>query len=147
MYTAECYLRMGDYRKALNHALRALDMEEQTSLPRTKVKSELSLLLSEIYEQLGQSEQAYQYLKKYQAIRAENDKQDAANRLADAEVRDILVKSQRKIDEAEQEALRTDQENRVQRLWIFSISGALVSAIILAFVLYRNNKNKQKNGI
>ncbi|MBD0849283.1 ATP-binding protein [Maribacter arenosus] len=144
MYTAECYQEMGDYKKALEHALLALQMEKDTNLPRTKVESELSLMLSEIYEKLGQKDKAFQYLKRYEEIRAENDKLDAANRLADAEIRDILEKSQRKIDAAEQESLMADQANKVQKIWIFSIAGALLSALLLSFILFRNNKNKQK---
>ncbi|MGI9570149.1 MAG: hypothetical protein ACR2PH_10540, partial [Desulfobulbia bacterium] len=144
MYTAECYQQMGDYPKALENALLALEMEKATNLARTKVESELSLMLSEIYDELGQRENAFQYLKRYQEIRAENDELDAANRLADAEVRGILEKSQQQLDEVEQEKLLADQENKIQRVWILSIAGALVSAIILALVLYRNNKNKQR---
>ncbi|WP_282121753.1 ATP-binding protein [Algibacter mikhailovii] len=144
MYTAECYQAMGDYPKALKHALLGLQMEKELSLVRTKVESEISLMLSEIYEALGQRDKAYEHLRRYQEIRAENDKLDAANRLADAEIRDILEKSQLKINQAEQERLLTDQENRVQKIWIFSIVGALLSALLLVFILYRNNKTKQK---
>ena len=144
MYTAECYQQMGDYKKALEHALLGLQMEKETNLPRTKVESEISLMLSEIYEKLGQNDKAFQYLKRYEEIRAENDKLDAANRLADAEINDILEKSQRKIDVAERENLLADQANKVQKIWIFSITGALLSALLLSFILFRNNKNKQK---
>jgi signal transduction histidine kinase len=35
----------------------------------------------------------------------------------------------------------------MQRLWIVSITGALISAIILAIVLYRNFKNKKKANV
>lgn len=144
MYTAECYQKLGDYPKALKHALLGLQMEKETSLTRTKVESEISLMLSEIYEALGKNDKAFQYLKRYQEIRAENDKLDAENRLADAEISDILEKSQRKIDKAEEERLLADQENRVQKIWTYSIAGAFLSALLLAFILFRNNKNKQK---
>ncbi|GJM28487.1 MAG: hypothetical protein DHS20C17_11220 [Cyclobacteriaceae bacterium] len=144
LYLAECYQQLGDFSKALEHGLLCLQTESETGLSRTKVKLKISLILSEIYDTLGQQQRAYQYLKMHQDIRAENDRLDAKNRLADAEVRAILQKSQKEIEQIEQERILADQENKVQRLWIFSITGALLSAIVLALVLYRNNKNKQK---
>ena len=96
---------------------------------------ELLDLLSEIYDALGDLERAYQYLKMHQAIRAESDEQDEANRIADAEVRSIIEKSQKEIDELEKEKLRQEQESKIQRLWIFSIAGAFLSAIFLSLIL------------
>ena len=37
-----------------------------------------------------------------------------------------------------------EQENKTQRLWIIIIGGALLSALLVSFILYRNNKNRQK---
>jgi signal transduction histidine kinase len=42
------------------------------------------------------------------------------------------------------EAANIAYQNQVQRLWIFSISAALISLLILAFILFRNNKLKKK---
>ena len=42
------------------------------------------------------------------------------------------------------EQAQTVYKNRIQRLWIFSIAGALLSALFVAFILFRNNKQKQK---
>ena len=38
-----------------------------------------------------------------------------------------------------------EQENKNQRLWIISIAGALLFALILSFILFRNSKNRQKS--
>jgi signal transduction histidine kinase len=56
-----------------------------------------------------------------------------------------LQKKQAQVDLLEKDKLQKVQESRNQQLWIFSISGALISAIILSLVLYRNNQNKQKS--
>jgi len=87
---------------------------------------------------------AYEYLKMHQEITEESEKLDELNRIADAEVQSILDNTKNEIDELEQERLQTTQQNRIQRLWIISIAGALLSAIVLALILFRNNKNKQK---
>ena len=144
LYLAECYQQLGDFSKALEHGLLCLQSETETGLTRTKVKLKISLILSETFDTLGQQQKAYEYLKMHQGIRAENDQLDSKNRLADAEIHDILEKSQKEIDQVAQAKILADQENRVQRLWIFSITGALLSAIVLALILYRNNKNKQR---
>ena len=144
LYLSECFLKTGDNSSALKYALQCLEMENSLYSPRTKVKKRISLILSEIYIKEGDLPGAYKYLKMNQEIRSETDKLDEANRIADAEVRAIIEKSQKEIDELEQEKALKEQENKNQRLWIFSIAVALLSALLLAYILYRNNKNKQK---
>ena len=94
--------------------------------------------------EMGQPEKAFNYLTMYQEIITEANKAENANRIAEAEIRSIIDKSEKQIDLLEKERIQKKQESRVQRLWIFSISGALISAIILVLILFRNNKNKQK---
>ncbi len=144
LYLSECYLKTGDPEKALQYGLQCLELDKALNSDNTLIKKRMSLLLSEIYEQLGNQSMAYNYLKMHQKIRSESDKLDEANRVADGEVRAIIDKSQQEIDLLERERVQTIQKNRIQRLWIFSIAGALLSAIILALILLRNNKTKQK---
>ncbi|UCE95048.1 MAG: GHKL domain-containing protein [Flavobacteriaceae bacterium] len=60
------------------------------------------------------------------------------------EVRSVLEKKEKEIDLLEQEQELREQENKAQRLWIISIAGALLTALLLSLILYRNNKNRQK---
>ena len=46
--------------------------------------------------------------------------------------------------QSEIETTRIAYKNQVQRIWIFSITGALLSALLVSLILYRNSKNKQK---
>jgi two-component system, NtrC family, sensor kinase len=49
--------------------------------------------------------------------------------------------------ELRQQEIKTKEleyKSRSQRLWIFSIAGALFSAVLILLILFRNNKNKQK---
>ncbi len=144
LYLAECYLRIDNYDRALTEGLKCLEMENALNSNNTIVKRRISLLLSEIYDQIGDLQMAHKYLKMHQEIRAESDKLDETNRIADAEIRSILDTSQKEIDILEKEKLQKEQESRIQRLWIFSITGALLSTLILSIVLYRNNQDKRR---
>ncbi len=143
-YIASCYFQIGDYKKALDYVLLSVEMEDALNSNRTNFKIQVNLLVSEIYEKLGNRDKAFEFLKKYQEFSAESDSLDEANRVKDAEVRAIIDKNEKEIFQLEEDRRQKEQQNRLQRLWIFSIAGALISAIILSLVLYRNNKNKQK---
>ena len=60
------------------------------------------------------------------------------------EVRAVLDKKEKEIDVLEQEQYIKEQENKAQRMWIISIGGALLTALLLSIILYRNNKSRQK---
>ncbi|NND79483.1 MAG: GHKL domain-containing protein [Maribacter sp.] len=61
-----------------------------------------------------------------------------------AEVRSVLDRKEKEIDLLEQEQYIKEQENKTQRLWIISIAGAFLSALIVSLILFRNNKNRQR---
>jgi signal transduction histidine kinase len=143
-YIASCYFQLGDFKKALDYAILSAEMENALSSNRTNFRIQINLLLSRIYEKLGNRDKAFEFLKKYQEFSIESDSLDESNRVKDAEVRAILDRNQEEINQLEQDRLQKEQQNRLQRLWIFSIVGALISAIILSLILYRNNKSKQK---
>jgi signal transduction histidine kinase len=144
VFLARCYYNLEDYPKALENALLCLKNENEYNRGRVRVKKEITLLIAEIYNKIGQQGNAYRYMKMHHEIRDESDKLDATNRLADARIISIIEKSQNKIDAIEKEKEQSMQQNRVQRLWLFSIAGGLLSAILILFILYRNNKSKQK---
>ena len=144
LYLTECYYNIGEYKTALAYGLKCLDLEKSLNLNQTLTKKRAGLWVSKIYRELGNVPMAYEYLKMHQEITEESEKLDELNRIADAEVQSILDNTKNEIDALEQERMQTNQQNRIQRLWIFSIAGALLSAIILALILLRNNKSKQK---
>jgi two-component system NtrC family sensor kinase len=143
LYISRCYLKLGRYGEALRYAQQCMELEKKLPTVRTSMNSDVTLLFSEIYERLGNSQKAFEYLKEHQKIRDESDRMDEINRIADFETRALIDKSQAEINDLEKDRVEKEQQNRIQRLWIFSISGALMSALVLALVLYRNNKNKQ----
>ncbi len=144
LYIAECYQKLGDMNSALKYGLECLERENQLHNARTIIKVKISILISEIYVGKGQAEKALDYIKMYQEIIEESNKTENANKVAEAEIRSIIDKSEKQIELLEKEKVQKIQESKIQRVWIFSITGALLSALILALILYRNNKNKQK---
>jgi len=109
-----------------------------------RLKKRLNLTFSEIYDKLGNENLAYKHLKIYKDLIKESEDIDIANVLMKAEVRSVIESNQMEIDILESEQLIKEQENKNQRLWIISIAGALLFALILSFILFRNNKNRQK---
>ena len=139
LYLTECYLKTGDLTKAINNGLECFEMTDD---PRVRIR--VSLLLSETYEEMSNLPLAYEYLKTHVDIKAESEKLDELNRIADAEIRSIIEKSQSQINELEQERAESEQASKIQRFWIISIAGALISTILISLILYRNNVAKQK---
>jgi len=144
LYLTESYYKMGDFKNALKNALECLERENQLNNNRTIIKNKISFLISEIYIEMRQPEKAFDYIKMYQEIIKESNKAENANRVAEAQIRSIINKSEKQIDLLEKEKLQKIQESKIQRVWIFSISIGLISLLILAFILFRNNKLKQK---
>jgi len=138
---ADCNLQIGNTAEALSNALLSID---KTPDDDVRLARRVNLLLSNIYEKIGNEKAALTYLKAYQEIVEKSDKNDELSRIADAEIKSILDKSQKEIFVLEREQELANQENQIQRLWLFSAAGALISALMVLYILFRNNRNKQK---
>ncbi|MGB5322645.1 tetratricopeptide repeat-containing sensor histidine kinase [Lutimonas sp.] len=138
---SECYYQIKDYKNALQYALKS---EELLDPGNSRLKRNLNLILAEIYDALERKNLAYKHLKIYTDLIKESKDEDVASLVMRAEVRSVLDKKEKEIDLLEQEQQLKEQENRAQRLWIISIAGALLSALLVSLILYRNNKNRQK---
>jgi len=141
-YLSQCYQKLGDLKQSLRNAQLSYQRAVQTHWPVTQISS--SLQISNLYDEMGQVAKAYEYLKIHQKIKDDIQEQDNLNKVADIEIQSILEKSQRQLDVLEKDKKINEENNRNQKLWIFSISGALLSAILVLFILYKNNRQKQK---
>jgi two-component system, NtrC family, sensor kinase len=139
---AKVYKKTGDMANAREFALKAFDLASKSFSTDTQI--EASNLLSELYEQSGEYLKAYENLKVSRKLKAKYDALNNATRLSELEVQSVLKKRQQEIETLENESLLRQQENKTQRLWIFSIAGALISVIALAAILYRNSKQKEQ---
>ena len=138
---ATCYYNLNEHENALKYALLSQEVLHENNI---RLKKRLNLTLSEIYDALGNDNLAYKHLKIYKDLIKESEDIDIANVLMKAEVRSVIESNQMEIDILESEQFIKEQENKNQRLWIISIAGALLFALILSFILFRNNKNRQK---
>jgi two-component system NtrC family sensor kinase len=101
--------------------------------------------LAKLYNIAADYKNAFKYQTLSTAIKDTLYNAEMDKRIQSMTLNFDLEKKQAEIDLLEKDKTQKVQESRNQRLWIFSISGALLSAIILSLVLYRNNQNKQKS--
>ena len=142
---AECYMRIDDPKNALKYALESYKKEYENFETRAGIKGRINFLISEIYIELGQHRKAFDYLKAYQELTGDANKTKNANKVAAAEIRSVIDKNETQIELLEKEKIEKEQKAKIQRVWIFSMSGAFISTIIIIVILYRNNRNKQKS--
>jgi two-component system, NtrC family, sensor kinase len=142
MSLSKCYRNLGNLRKSIELGLLAYNSAEINNFLSMKINS--SLFLSEVYDKNGQLAQAFKFLKIHQKLKAESELLDNANNLADIEIQTVLNKSNREIEKLDKERILKIQQSKIQRVLIFSITGAFLSALLVGFILFRNNKNKQK---
>ena len=138
---ADCYYHIKSYEKGLKYALQSKELLDPGN---SRLERNLNLLLSEIYDALGRKNEAYEHLKFYTNLINDSKDEDIANLIMQTEVRAVLDKKEKEIDVLEQEQYIKEQENKAQRMWIISIGGALLTALLLSIILYRNNKSRQK---
>ena len=141
-HLAYCYFYLGEYKTALDYALSSMDFYKAINSD-TRYEKRINFITSKIYDALGNELLAYQYLKKYQQLITDEEK-NQTNQVVETLISSVIEQSQEEIEQLEQERALKEQQNKNQRLWIFSITGALLSALLVAFILYRNNKHKQK---
>jgi signal transduction histidine kinase len=132
---ADIYNEKGEDEKALNYAMRSLTLARQYGL-KEQIRDG-NLKLSELYERSGNPAESYRYYKNYiiyrDSINNIKTVQSMANLRTDFEV------SQKQL-----EVDLLNQQKQNQRWWLITIAGVLFSTFVVLFVLYRNNKNKQK---
>jgi two-component system NtrC family sensor kinase len=136
-----CYYNLDDHENALKYALLSQEVLNEDNI---RLKKRLNSTFSDIYDALGNENLAYKHLKIYKDLIKESEDIDIANVLMKAEVRSVIDRNQKEIDILEREQFIKEQQNKNQRLWIISIAGALLFALILSSILFRNNKNRQK---
>jgi len=134
-YIAQLYQQIGNPDSCMYYGKKSLEIAQDAGFLRDIIDA--SLLLSNVIE-TSDPKKALQYKNMAMLYK------DSLYNLGKVTTLESFIDFDEQERQYELEAAKTNYNNRVQRLWIFSISGALISAVILALVLYRNNKNKQK---
>ncbi len=131
---AELFLKNATTDSASFYANKALHLAQKQNFNREL--SEAFLILSKVYEKTNTTE-AFKYLKLANKATDNLFNQEKQQRL-------FSLRFNEEIRQQEARASELEYKNKNQRLWIFSITGALLSALLVAFILFRNNRNKQK---
>ncbi len=133
-YIAQCYHKLGDLKKSIFYGEKGYQ-QSLSAEPRMRILN--SDLLAEVYEETGQTTKAFEYLKKYRFHLKEKEEQDINNFSTNLAIEIITQRN-------EQDKAVFEREKLMQRWWLFSIAAALFSAMVLMYILYRNNRQKQK---
>ena len=141
IHIANCYYQEKEYQSALHYATLSYNAANPTDL---RLGLKVNLLLADIYEVLRKEDSAYKYLRKYQDLLIASRKLENTRQIFELQINSIVRDSKEQISLLEQESLLKEQKNKNQRLLIFSTIGALLSTLLILFILYRNNKHKQK---
>ena len=132
---ARIYQKLGNLDSTLFFANKAQEIAKESGIFSDIIAGEI--LLSEFCE-ITDPEKALQFSKSAIAY------MDSLDDLRIQTGLEAFIDYDEQERQYEIEAANIAYQNQVQRLWIFSISGALISLLILAFILFRNNKLKQK---
>jgi two-component system, NtrC family, sensor kinase len=136
---AYCYQKSGNLKSSLLYGEKSYN----GSLYDKKQLIETTKLLAEVYEQNNQPLKAFGYLKKHDKILSDNAAENITNNIADAEIKAIIEKSDQEKQQLEQERAQKIRESNTQRWLIFSIAMALLSTLVILYILSRNNRQKQ----
>ena len=142
IYLAESYFKSGDYVKGIEHGKQAYQIALVLREP-LQIKS--SLILFKLYDKIGASQKAFNFLKIHQrTLEAQNEK-EILNRLSALEIQSIIDKSRQEIELLEKDKQFKGEQVKNQRIWLGSILIALFSVIGLSFTMYIDSKNKQRS--
>ncbi|MBK8504686.1 MAG: hypothetical protein IPL46_22245 [Saprospiraceae bacterium] len=139
---ANLFDNTGDLKNAIKFAL--ISYEWATTVNYLSIQFRAADLLSTLYEKAGMNAAAYEYLKQFRVLKDRDEALNNESRRSELEVQAILRKRQREIEMLQTESELKEQENRSQRIWIFGVFAALVSTLLITYILVRSNRQKQK---
>ena len=140
---ADAYKKKGENKAAISAFLNSQEIAKEIR-GNYELKNAYEGL-AELYGKSSDYKNAFKYQKLFAAIKDTLYNAEMDKRIQTMTLNFDLQKKQAEVDLLEKDKLQKVQESRNQQLWIFSISGALISTLILSLVLYRNNQNKQKS--
>lgn len=142
LYLAEIYLDHKKYRQAIQNIEKGMPIAEKLGM--THELSDFHKKASEAYENLADYKNALIQNRKYEKLHEEINLEQTKNRLLvleakyqseqkEAEIRTLSAEKQAQI-------LKIRQKNTLN----LALAGVILVTIVIAFLLYKNHKNKQK---
>jgi len=142
LYMADIYLRRGNTNKAINYVQNSLDMAMQYGLKEQV--SEANQKLSEIYEQIGDWQQALDHYKQFILYRDSVQNLEAVQQMADLRIDFEVSEKQTRIDLLEKEAEIQRLRQSRQQKFNYAAGIALLFFLLLGFGLYRRYRYIQR---
>ena len=130
LFLAKLYWEMNEPDSTRKYALEAIKTGKVIYF--RKGVYEASTLISELYKKDQKYDSAYSYLK---MAMAEKDSLTGSSQIQ--QLQRILLSEQER--ERENEATRIAQQNRLKQ---YALMAGIALFLVIAFILYRNNKNK-----
>jgi tetratricopeptide (TPR) repeat protein len=135
------YRTQGRYQRAVENSLKAYSLGKQKDLPL--IVSDASLLLSEIYANIGHEDLAYRYFREHTQLKDSISNDEFLKQVTRMEIQYDFDKKE-KAAEYEREQQRIIQENKIQQQGLY-LKGLLILLLLLALfsLLYiRHNRLK-----
>lgn len=132
----------GQYKNALRYELEAKRIAEKESYKA--FLAPIYSQLSHIYENLGNYPEALTYAWLYAHIQDEVQKENKDLALAERESRHTLAQRERELELLTKEKSLQDAQHARDELFVNSAVAVVVMVLLLAFVLFRRNREKQR---
>lgn len=134
-YMADIYLAKGDMDRAIEYAMRSFDVSVANGL-KDQIK-EGALKLSQLYEQDGNTKEAFDFLRIHTNYR------DSLNR--EETIRDIAdLRTEFEVSQKQIEVDLLNQQKRNQQTIAIALAVILVLSTVLLVTVYRNSQRKMR---
>src|SRR5690606_19807183 len=142
LYLAEIHLDHKNYRQAIQNIEKGIQIAEKMCMKHEL--SDFHKKASEAYENLANYKKALIENRKYEKLQEEINLEQSKNRLLGLE-----AKYQSEQKEAEIRTLNAEKQTQILKIrqkntLNLALAGVILVTIVIAFLLYKNHKNKQK---
>ncbi|MEO6306224.1 MAG: SpoIIE family protein phosphatase [Bacteroidia bacterium] len=142
---ARCRTQFGDVKKQLP------DIEFARSFfarhESNEYEMEILSFMPELYYKLGRYKEGYDNYKIFVAKQEEAEKAALATSISNLENNYSLEKSEANVTQLKKDNEITELKNKKKNYFIFALTGVGFVVIIIAFLLFRQNKLKQQTNI
>jgi serine phosphatase RsbU (regulator of sigma subunit)/Tfp pilus assembly protein PilF len=138
---ASINLKLNNYKKTIKYAQEAIEIGKQLkTLPRLRDAYEV---LAKVYEKQNNIPNAYKYYKMFIATK-DSIYRDEEHKLIEKETKYKVDKKQKEIENTNLKLEKQEADKRNMRMKMFLLLIGLGAMLVLAFVLFKNYKQKTK---
>ena len=139
---AACYLHTDNLTKARELAINVLNESDRLSIPLFKMQA--LQLLSEVEENAGNIDKAFQYQKQFIIISDSVKKEKVQRQMNETEVKYQSEKKQKEILQLQKDKLAQSLSIKKKSTLNYFLIGSLAALVIVGFLGYRNLRHRQQ---